>query len=151
MSEATVIPVNLTDDAAVRACFPVIVVLRPHLDEATFLDRVRVQAEEGYRLTCIRSEGRVAALAGYRFAHFMAWGRVLYIDDLVTHPDWRRRGYSGRLVDWLADEARQHRCDGLHLDSGYQRHDAHRLYLNKGLVMNSHHFARSFDHGVGIS
>lgn len=142
MTETAVKQVDLADSQAVRACFPVIRVLRPHLDEDEFLRRVRVQSEEGYRLACVRSEGTVAAVAGYRFAHFMAWGRVLYIDDLVTHPDFRRRGYSGVLMDWLTAEARRHHCDGLHLDSGYQRHDAHRLYLNKGLSMNSHHFAR---------
>lgn len=145
MSLSTVTAVDLMDEAAIRACFPVIAVLRPHLDEAEFLRRVRVQSEEGYRLACIKSDDTVAAVAGYRFAHFMAWGRLLYIDDLVTHPDFRRRGYSGRLMDWLADEARRHHCDGLHLDSGYQRHDAHRLYLNKGLTMNSHHFAKWFE------
>ena len=37
-----------------------------------------------------------------------------------------------------------HQCDGLHLDPGYARHDAHRLYLRKGLQFNSHHLALQF-------
>ncbi|MBA1145558.1 GNAT family N-acetyltransferase [Ectothiorhodospiraceae bacterium WFHF3C12] len=140
MSGASVTSVDLADEGAVRACFPVMVALRTHLDEAEFVRRVRVQAEEGYRLACIAAEGGVTAVAGYRFAHFMAWGRVLYVDDLVTHPDHRRRGYSGLLLDWLIEHAREAGCEGLHLDSGYQRHDAHRLYLNKGLDLTAHHF-----------
>ena len=37
-----------------------------------------------------------------------------------------------------------HQCDGLHLDPGYARHDAHRLYLSKGLQFNCHHLALQF-------
>ncbi len=44
-------------------------------------------------------------------------------------------------MDWLIDHARAEGCRALHLDSGYARHAAHRLYLNKGLQMTSHHFA----------
>jgi hypothetical protein len=29
------------------------------------------------------------------------------------------------------------------LDSGYQRLDAHRLYLNKGFTLNAHHFSKN--------
>jgi hypothetical protein len=48
------------------------------------------------------------------------------------------------LLNWLTEEARQLNCDQIHLDSGVglDRADAHRLYLNAGMVIASHHFAR---------
>jgi hypothetical protein len=41
-------------------------------------------------------------------------------------------------------EGRRLDCDQLHLDSGVglDRADAHRLYLNPGLAIAAHHFAR---------
>jgi hypothetical protein len=47
-------------------------------------------------------------------------------------------------MDWLGEEAQRLGCDQLHLDSGVgiDRADAHRLYLNSGLVIAAHHFAR---------
>ncbi|MGZ6697923.1 MAG: GNAT family N-acetyltransferase, partial [Solirubrobacteraceae bacterium] len=73
--------------------------------------------------------------------------RTLSVDDLPTLPSYRRRGHARALLDWLAEEARSHGCDQLHLDSGLggNREDAHRLYFNAGLRIVSHHFARELE------
>lgn len=128
-------------DSEITACFPAFKILRPHLLEADFVARVRRQQSEGYHLIYAADKECVTAAAGYRFAEYLAWGRVLYVDDLITHPDHRGAGYGGALIDWLITHARESGCAELHLDSGYQRHDAHRLYLNKGLQLSSHHFS----------
>lgn len=125
--------------------------LRPHVgDEAEFVRRVdEVQRAEGYRLVAVFEDGvdEAVAVAGFRLGNMLAWGRVLYVDDLSTLPTARRRGYGRALLDWLAEEARRLDCGELHLDSGVgpTRADAHRLYLNAGLQITSHHFARVLD------
>ena len=116
-------------------------------DEESFARRVdEVQRPEGYRLAGAFEEGEDGALAvaGFRTGHNLAWGHYLYVDDLSTLPQGRRRGHAGALLEWLLAEGRRLGCDQLHLDSGVglDRADAHRLYLNSGLVIASHHFAR---------
>lgn len=115
-------------------------------DEAAFVRTVDgVQRAEGYRLVGVFEEGEseAAAMAGFRIGHSIAWGHYLYVDDLSTLPDARRRGHGRALLDWLLEEAARLGCDQLHLDSGVglDRADAHRLYLNAGMVIASHHFA----------
>jgi GNAT superfamily N-acetyltransferase len=130
-------------DKDIRRCFPALKVLRPHLEEAGFVPQVRRQQAAGYCLLGLGPADEPAlAAAGYRQAEFLAWGRVLYIDDLITLPEARGRGYGGQLLDWLIERARALGCNEVHLDSGYQRHDAHRLYLNKGFDLGCHHFSR---------
>ncbi len=128
-------------DEAIHACFPVFHYLRPHLRAEEFVPRVRRQQQQGYRLIYIREGERVESIAGFRILEFLAWGVVLYIDDLATLPGAQRKGHGGRMLAWLAAHAREHGCDAMHLDSGYQRHDAHRLYLRTGFDLSSHHFA----------
>jgi len=128
-------------DEQIMQCFPIMKVLRPHLEESKFLAAVRRQQVQGYKLLFLESDGIVQSAAGYRIQDFLAWGKVLYIDDLITLPGNTRKGYGGQLLDWLIDCARREGCDQVHLDSGYQRQDAHRLYLNKGFVLACHHFA----------
>ena len=116
-------------------------------DENAFVRRVdAVQRPEGYRLAAAFDEGdeRAAAVAGFRLGHNIAWGHFLYVDDLSTRPEARRRGHGRALLDWLLEEAARQGCDQLHLDSGvgFERADAHRLYLNAGMVISAHHFAR---------
>jgi GNAT superfamily N-acetyltransferase len=131
-----------TSDTEIEAVFPTFKALRPHLIEAEFLARVRRQQSQGYCLIYLLDSGQVAAAAGYRMLEFLAWGKVLYVDDLITLPEKRGAGYAGALMDWMLVYAREQGCDELHLDSGYQRHDAHRLYLNHGLQLVCHHFSK---------
>ena len=127
--------------------------LRGHLtgpdDFAARVDEV--QRPEGYRLIGAYDDGeqQPGAVAGFRILSTLAWGRVLYVDDLSTLPTHRRRGLGRALLDHLAEEARRHGCDALHLDSGVgaDRADAHRLYFNARLRIASYHFARDLEGG----
>jgi len=130
-----------TDD--ILRCFPLMDDLRPHLREDEFVSRVRgQQREHGYRLAVLEEDGAVRAVAGFRIAECLAWGRFLYVDDLVTARSVRFRGYGQQLFDWLLAEARREGCEQLHLDSGVQRYEAHGFYLKNRLHITSHHFTR---------
>lgn len=116
--------------------------LRPHLtSEQAFVEQVQRQIQEGYRLAYIQDNGEIKSLAGFRFLEFLAWGKVLYVDDLISDTATRRNGYASTLLKWIISEAKKAKCDQVHLDSGPQRHDAHRLYLNCGFKIIGHHFS----------
>jgi GNAT superfamily N-acetyltransferase len=123
--------------------------LRPAFtDRDVFVRQVdERQRPEGYRLVGILpAEGREAvAVAGFRMATGLSWGRHLYIDDLSTVPSARGQGFAGQLLTWIHKEAIRLGCPQVHLDSGVgpDRAAAHRLYLNAGYVINAHHFART--------
>ena len=127
---------------------PAMRALRPaYADERAFVEHVdTVLRPAGYRLAAAFAPGleHAAAVAGFHVGDSLAWGRYLYVDDLSTAPDARRQGHAGALLDWLVAEGRARGCGQLHLDSntGAERFDAHRLYLNHGLAIYSHHFAR---------
>jgi GNAT superfamily N-acetyltransferase len=115
--------------------------------EAEFARRVdEVQRPQGYRLVASFEPGdeQARAVAGFRLIESLAWGRGLYVDDLSTGPEGRRRGHAGGLMRWLFEEAERLGCDELHLDSGVipERQDAHRLYFNNRMRITSYHFAR---------
>ncbi len=137
-----------TDDE-IRACFAVMRQLREHLVDTEFLRRIKLQQQGGYRL-CYLTDGEsvasasapvaVRSVAGFRLIENLANGRVLYIDDLVTDPDARSKGYGQKVLDWLIAEAKAAGCDTLELDSGVQRFGAHRFYLRNRMDISSHHF-----------
>jgi GNAT superfamily N-acetyltransferase len=130
-------------DEDILACFSVIRHLRDLQDAAFFLRRVRSQQRSGYQLVALRDGGDPVAVAGYRLGESLAWGRYLYVDDLVTLPEARSRGYGAALLTWLAEFGRDRGAGQLHLDSGKQRAGAHRFYEREGLEASSIHFKRS--------
>ena len=128
------------DDDEIRGCYPVMSELRPHVGAEEFLRRVRRQMEiAGYGLAYL-TDGEVKAVAGFRVSECLAWGKFMYVDDLVSKDGERSKGYGGELFDWLVAYAREQGCDQFHLDSGVQRFAAHRFYLNRRMAIEAHHF-----------
>ena len=121
--------------------------LRPDIGTPWALaERVERQRAAGYRLVASFEPGvdDAAAVAGFRLAEGLAWGRHVYVDDLVTRAALRGRGHADAVMAWVADEARRLGCEQLHLDSGVgpDRADAHRFYFRHGMRIVSYHFAR---------
>ena len=138
---ATRIQLAETDEQIV-ACLPVLRQLRPHLvDPTDAVARVRRQQQSGFRLAYLTDGDAVVAVTGFRLLENLAWGRFLYVDDLVTDNARRSCGHGERLLAWLIEHAKQSGCDQVHLDSGVQRFDAHRFYLRHRFRITDHHFA----------
>lgn len=132
------------EDDEIQSCYAVMAELRPHVQPEEFLARVKRQIEiAGYKLAYL-ADGEVKAVAGFRISECLAWGRFLYVDDLVAKSDDRSKGFGGALFDWLVEYAKREMCDQFHLDSGVQRFAAHRFYLHKRMFIEGHHFSLRF-------
>ena len=130
-----------TDRESIVRCYPTMLELRPHLPrEEEFVSRVERQQSQGYQLAALEAGEEIRAVAGFRVHEKLSAGRFLYVDDLVTRARDHSKGYGGQLFDWLVDRARSAGCVQLQLDSGVQRHGAHRFYLGKRMNITCHHF-----------
>jgi GNAT superfamily N-acetyltransferase len=132
-----------TTDAEIAACYPVMRELRPQLEDANFLSRVRILEKTGYLLAFVQQSDKVVAVAGFWIRENLAWGRFMYVDDLVTLASHRSQGIGTRLLAWLREYAINEGCRQLHLDSGTQRKDAHRFYEREGVTVFGYHFAEN--------
>ncbi|MCX6213970.1 GNAT family N-acetyltransferase [Spirosoma sp.] len=139
-------PMIAHSDDDIRRCLPAMLALRGHLTPEQAFEQIRSQqANERFVLAFIPAEDPAEpapAVVGYRLMNFLYCGKTIYIDDLSTLPSARGKGYASALVDFVVDQARQSGCQCISLDSGQNpaRYDAHRLYLNKGFNITSHHF-----------
>lgn len=134
----------VSNDEDINACFPVFKELRPSLQAEDFLAQVRRQEKQSYQIVAIRQDGIIQSVIGFRFCEFLAWGKMIYIDDLSTLASARGQGFGSALLDWVIAHAKESGCQGVHLDTGYARHAAHRVYLEKGFQLNCHHMALNF-------
>ena len=132
-------------DAETKRVFPVMRELRPHLkDESDFLARVeRQKSLTGWQLIYAEDKGAPVAAAGFRISEWLAWGRTLYVDDLICLESHRGKGFARALMVWMEELARRENCAALHLDSGTQRTRAHHFYFRRGLAITSFHFSKT--------
>ena len=136
----TVLKIAVTDKE-IESCFDVLLELRPHLERKTFLSTVKNMQNQGFNLAYIEEDSVVVAVAGYRISQNLFMGKNLYVDDLVTSEVSRSKGYGASLINFLRDMAVENDCSTLHLDSGTQRHQAHKFYFRNGFTIASYHFS----------
>ncbi|HSH68435.1 MAG TPA: GNAT family N-acetyltransferase [Deferrisomatales bacterium] len=134
---------TVTTNTDIAACYPVMRELRPQVPESEFVSRVRSQERSGYRLAVVDDGDGIVGVAGFRIVENLAWGRFLYVDDLVVVDHQRSKGCGARLLAWLRERALAEGCQQLHLDSGVQREDAHRFYEREGMAKAGFHFAEA--------
>ncbi|WP_313931796.1 MULTISPECIES: GNAT family N-acetyltransferase [Nostoc] len=128
-------------DIQILGCFPVMSQLRPHLEEDKFIEQVRYQMKEGYKIAFLEIDEQTLAVAGFRISTCLSSGKFLYIDDLVV-DEWKRsQNYGQQLFQWLIEYATNNHCQQLSLDSGVQRFAAHRFYLTQRMSITAHHFS----------
>jgi GNAT superfamily N-acetyltransferase len=133
------------DDGEIAACYGAMRALRPHLQEKRFTAQVRELMAEGYRLAYLEEGGQVVCVAGFRIQSNFFLGRHLYVEDLSTREECRSTGHGTRMLEWLRRLAVTEGCAALDLDSGVQRHLAHRFYFRQGMQIAAYHFLERFE------
>lgn len=132
-------------DPRLADAWAVMAELRPHRrpDE---MDAIYAESHPlGYRVTGAWRDGDCRAVAGWRIGANLHLGRNLYVEDLVTSSPDRSGGYGALLLEHLRARAWETGCAALHLDSGVQRHGAHRFYFREGMHISSYHFLQRLD------
>ena len=131
--------------------FGALSVLRPMLTDVNrFVEQVNnLQRNQGYRLLGIFEEGKTNAVAvcGFREEINLVSGRHIHIDDVVTIPQSRGKGYAARLLAEVRRIAEAAGIQQIHIDSnvGSERAQAHRLYFENGYEISAHHFVHKLD------
>ena len=131
----------LSATGPIDAVYALLRQLRPAYSQKAMSEQINKQQSQGYQLAYVERHGEVVAVAGFYIGEKLAWGKHLYVDDLVTSDQHRSAGMGKRLLDWLKQYAISQHCQQLHLDSGVQRFTAHKFYLREGFKIASHHFS----------
>ena len=93
-------------------------------------------------LVAYHSDGTPQAAPGYRVIATTR-GRILFLDDLVTHPDARSKGIGAFLFDAVEVIGRESGATAIELDSGVTNAAAHRFYFAHRMSVTAFHFAAS--------
>ncbi len=121
---------------------PVLQELRPALTPVVLEQVLAEGRPQGLRFLAAFAGGECLGVAGYRVIANTSATRKLYVDDLVTASTSRSTGVGALLLAELEARARAAGCTVLDLDSGVQRHAAHRFYLRERMDINAHHFTK---------
>ena len=131
----------VTSESDIKKAAEVLLQLRPQYSIDAIITQIEKQQLAGYHLACAKLDGEVIGVAGFVIGEKLAWGKHIYVDDLVTDEKRRSSGVGAALINWLRTYGKENGCQQLHLDSGVVRYAAHRFYLLHGFHIASHHFS----------
>lgn len=113
--------------------------LRPHRTEEEIRELFPLLYEQSCKIAYI-GDDTARSIIGFRILTTFFSGKTLVVDDVCTASSFRNLGFASILFSWIKEHARDMKCEHICLNSGFQRKDAHRFYLNHGLQLESLHF-----------
>ena len=131
----------LKSQAELPAIAEVLLQLRPQYTLDSLIHQIQKQQKSGYQIAYVKSDNNILCVAGFVVGEKIAWGKHIYIDDLVTNEKFRSTGVGAFIISWFKLYSKELGCNQLHLDSGIQKFPAHRFYLNNRFNIASHHFS----------
>jgi GNAT superfamily N-acetyltransferase len=85
----------------------------------------------GTRLFGFQHRAEIVVLAAIHMRLHLAGELELQVNDLITLPAHRRKGFGSEMMKYLEGFAHKNRCFRLILHSGVQNSDAHRFYVER--------------------
>lgn len=61
------------------------------------------------------------------------------IENVVTHIDYRNKGYASALLERASEIAREHRCYKVFLETGSNKESTLNFYRNNGFAIDEKH------------
>ena len=134
MAFSNELTVRRLEPAEWPSAFSIMVQLRPHLDEAEFLARVRRQSHAGYELVGSYDGSDLIGVMGMRPVHTLARGPHLHVDDLVVDETFRKSGAGKALMAYAENDAKARGMSLVFLDA---REGAIPFYEGIGFVFHT--------------
>lgn len=119
----------------IKQCFELMKVLRPGLvSEDNFAQQIVRQQKDSYRILGVMNDETLVAIAGYREAENLVHGKYLYVDDLVTLPDFRGKNFGEVLLNEISDIAKAKGISKVVLDTRLDNSKAQKFYYRVGYL-----------------
>jgi len=100
--------------------------------------RLIIEQPEAGRIYCARLGNRVVGMVSLLLTISTAEGnRAAWLEDLVVHPDQRRRGIGGSLLRHAVDCAKQLGCSRITLLTDKTNHLAMQFYTRAGFTSSA--------------
>ena len=101
----------------------------------------RFQQDEKMHLLVAEEEGRVVSTVQMAIVETLTHHvrPFAVIENVVTHPDWRNKGYASALLEEATRIARGKRCYKVMLETGSDKESTLNFYRQNGFVIDEKH------------
>lgn len=101
----------------------------------------KFEKDENMHLLVVEEEGKVVSSVQMAVIETLTHNVRPYavIENVVTHADYRNRGFASALLEKASEIARKHRCYKVFLETGSNKESTLNFYRNNGFAIDEKH------------
>lgn len=101
----------------------------------------KFEKDENMHLLVVEEDGKVVSSVQMAIIESLTHNvrPFAVIENVVTHIDYRNKGYASALLDRASEIAREHRCYKVSLETGSNKESTLNFYRNNGFVIDEKH------------
>jgi GNAT superfamily N-acetyltransferase len=92
--------------------------------------------DEDYKMIGLYENSELITVSNIKLDFNSAYGKYIYIYDLVTKPEKRSQGYGKKMIKYISSLAISFDCENLVLNSLIDKVEAHRFYKRENFEQN---------------
>ena len=135
--------IECKDRDSIEATFSVMKQLRESITRDSYYETItRISDKNQYKLVAAFNDNHEClGVIGYNYDYRLSiGGKMIYVADMSVDKNKRSKGVGEKLMNHVKQEAISKKCKAIVLDSGIQRTQAHKFYLNQGFSITSFNF-----------
>lgn len=101
----------------------------------------KFEKDENMYLLVLEEEGKVVSSVQMAIIESLTHNvrPFAIIENVVTHIDYRNKGYASALLERASEIAREHRCYKVSLETGSNKESTLNFYRNNGFAIDEKH------------
>lgn len=101
----------------------------------------KFEKDEHMHLLVVEEEGKVVSSVQMAIIESLTHNvrPFAVIENVVTHADYRSRGYASALLERATEIAKEHRCYKVFLETGSNKESTLNFYRNNGFAIDEKH------------
>lgn len=106
---------------------------------SSFLDKF--EKDENMHILVVEEDGRVISSVQMAIVESLTHNvrPFAVIENVVTHIDYRNKGYASALLEKASEIAKEHRCYKVFLETGSNKESTLNFYRNNGFEIDKKH------------
>lgn len=101
----------------------------------------KFEKDENMHLLVVEDDGKVVSSVQMAIIESLTHNvrPFAVIENVVTHVDYRNKGYASALLEKASEIAREHRCYKVFLETGSNKESTLNFYRNNGFELDTKH------------
>jgi GNAT superfamily N-acetyltransferase len=129
-------------DISLEDAYEILSDVEPDLPREEFFDSYKKLLKNDVKILGLFDNNRLCTVSVASIVEDEVNGRYLYLYDLVTHKDMRRKGYGNEMLKYVENLAIYNGCERIKLNSGLHRTDEHKFLKSNDFEMFHYSFIK---------